>query len=84
MDLSINAITCTITNLLQDPYERIRDEAGGYDKWYAEHRFEFTRGVAITAKEMQTFIPFPPRQVPDSWAVDGMVKKIFSMNEPQY
>ncbi|WNC70440.1 arylsulfatase [Thalassotalea psychrophila] len=73
-----------ITNLRQDPYERARDEAGGYDKWYAEHMFEITRGISETAKEMRTFVAFPPRQVPPSWSVDGMVKQIFSMNEPQY
>jgi len=73
-----------LTNLRQDPYERARDESGSYEKWYVDHIFEFSRGIAITANEMKTFVAFPPRQKPASWSVDAMVTKIMNMSKPQY
>ena len=73
-----------LTNLRQDPYERARDESGSYEKWYVDHIFEFSRGIAITANEMKTFVEFPPRQKPASWSVDAMVTKIMNMSKPQY
>jgi arylsulfatase len=65
-----------ITNLRQDPFERARLESGAFETWYFEHLFILYGAVAESAKFLQTFIEFPPRQKPDSFSIDQIMERI--------
>ena len=70
-------------NLRQDPYENA-DHEGRYTKWYVEHLPYMYLGAATTAQFLQTFIEFPPRQVPGSFSIDKIVDKLKIWENAQY
>ena len=56
-----------IFNLRMDPLERMDDEGGGYQQWYAEHMFLIAPAMFEVAKFKATFKDFPQRQKPGSF-----------------
>jgi len=56
-----------IFNLRMDPFERMDREAGGYERWYAEHMFLMAPAMMKVGQFKQTFKAFPQRQKPGSF-----------------
>jgi len=56
-----------IFNLRMDPFERMDREAGGYERWYAEHMFLMAPAMMRVGQFKQTFEDFPQRQKPGSF-----------------
>ena len=54
-------------NLRMDPLERMDHEAGGYQRWFAEHMFLFAPAMYKVALFKATFKDFPQRQKPGSF-----------------
>jgi len=73
-----------IFNLRQDPYEESFDTAGEYDQWFVEHVPYMYMGAGFTMQWLQTFIEFPPRQVPGSFSIDQIVEKMQIWERAQY
>lgn len=63
-------------NLRQDPFERARDEAGAYDRWYIEHAFILYGAGKESYKFLMTFQGFPPRHKPDGFKMGDVAKKV--------
>ncbi len=63
-----------ITNLRMDPYEMAHDEAGAYERWYADRMYMFGPAVEESMKFLNTFKAFPATQVPGSWSLDSAVE----------
>jgi arylsulfatase len=59
-----------------DPFERAQTDAGEYDRWRVEHAFALVPAQAYVAKHLQTYIEFPPRQRPGSFALDQVLAKL--------
>ncbi|TIM09078.1 arylsulfatase [Mesorhizobium sp.] len=59
-----------------DPFERAQTDAGEYDRWRVEHAFALVPAQAYVAKHLQTYVEFPPRQAPGSFALDQVLAKL--------
>ncbi|RWO57364.1 arylsulfatase [Mesorhizobium sp.] len=59
-----------------DPFERAQTDAGEYDRWRVEHAFALVPAQAYVAKHLQTYVEFPPRQRPGSFALDQVLAKL--------
>jgi len=64
-----------IYNLRRDPFERVQHESIGYYEWYVDHMFVFLPAISEVGKFLQTFKEFPPRQRPDVWNLEEVMKK---------
>jgi arylsulfatase len=67
-----------LENLRSDPFERAEYEAGGYERWFAEHMFAIAPGGAYVAQWLQSFREFPPRQKPGSFNLDRVMEAVTS------
>ncbi len=56
-----------IFNLRMDPYERMHDEGGNYEQWFAEHMFLILPAMVRVGQFKATFAEFPQRQKPASF-----------------
>ena len=66
-----------LTNLRMDPFERAEKEnAMGYQRWYAERMFAIAPGITYVAKWLQSFKEFPPRMKPGSFNLDRVMESI--------
>ena len=65
-----------IFNLRRDPFERADREAMDYDRWATEHLFMLYAAQAGTARFLQSFKQFPPRQRPASFNVEKIVESM--------
>jgi len=65
-----------LIDLKADPFERAPDEAGEYDRWRVEHLFLLVPAQAFVAQHLQTYVEFPPRQKPGSFALDQVLAKL--------
>ncbi len=54
-------------NLRMDPLERMDEEAGPYDEWFAEHMFLIAPAMVRVGQFKATFEEFPQRQKPGSF-----------------
>ncbi|HKE44584.1 MAG TPA: arylsulfatase [Steroidobacteraceae bacterium] len=64
-------------NLRMDPYER--GDVGptnSYFEWMAENPYVVNEGVRRAALFLQTFVEYPPSQVPASFSIDQVVDKV--------
>ena len=59
-----------IFNLRMDPFERMSEEGGGYETWWAQHMFFMVPTIVKVAEFKATFKEFPQRQKPGSFVVD--------------
>jgi arylsulfatase A-like enzyme len=59
-----------------DPFERAQTDAGDYARWRVEHAFALVPAQAYVAKHLQTYVEFPPRQRPGSFALDQVLAKL--------
>jgi len=68
-------------NLRRDPFERADREAMDYDRWATERLYMLYAAQAGTAKFLQSFKQFPPRQRPASFNVDKIVESMLKWEE---
>jgi len=54
-------------NLRMDPFERMHEEGGGYQQWFAEHMFVIVPAMGLVNQFKATFKEFPQRQEPASF-----------------
>jgi len=65
-----------LIDLRGDPFERAQTDAGEYDRWRVEHAFMLVPAQAYVAKHLQTYVDYPPRQRPGSFALDQVLSKL--------
>lgn len=65
-----------LINLRTDPFEIAQHVSGEYDKWRVEHAFVLMPAQAIVGEHLQTFVEFPPRQKPGTFALDEVLAKL--------
>ncbi len=63
-------------DLRTDPFERADHEAGDYPRWRVDHAFVMVPAQAIVGAHLQTFVEYPPRQAPGSFALDQVLDKL--------
>jgi arylsulfatase len=75
-----NPFTCLrvskIFNLRMDPYERADVVSDQYYDWITKNAYLAAMGVKQTATFLQTFIDYPPSQVPDSFSIDQIEERV--------
>jgi arylsulfatase A-like enzyme len=59
-----------------DPFERAQTDAGEYSRWRVEHAFALVPAQAYVAQHLQTYVEYPPRQRPGSFALDQVLAKL--------
>ncbi|MEM9061052.1 MAG: arylsulfatase [Pseudomonadota bacterium] len=69
-----------IFDLKTDPFERADHEAGDYERWYVDHIFLFAPAQSYVAQHLQTYVEYPPRQKPGSFALDQVLEKLQQPN----
>jgi arylsulfatase A-like enzyme len=65
-----------LIDLRADPFERAQFDAGDYARWRVEHAFALVPAQAYVAKHLQTYVEYPPRQRPGSFALDQALAKL--------
>ena len=75
-----NPLTCLrvpkILNLRMDPYERADVVSDQYYDWLTKNVYVGFLGTMKTAAFLQTFVDYPPSQIPDSFSIDQIEKKV--------
>ena len=59
-----------------DPFERAPTDAGEYDRWRVEHAFKLVPAQAYVGAHLKTYVEYPPRQKPGSFALDQVLQKL--------
>jgi len=65
-----------IFDLRADPFERAQREGAEYTKWMVERVFLLVPAQAFVADHLKTYVEFPPRQKPGSFALDQVLAKL--------
>jgi arylsulfatase len=89
LDIWANPFTCLrlprLFNLRMDPYEHAQISGDNYDLWRAENAYLMFEGTRRAALFLQTFVEYPPSQIPASFSIDqieeGIKKKVESMQQ---
>ena len=63
-------------DLRMDPYERAQHNANTYNDWVLERTFLLVPAQAMARQFLETFREFPPRQRPDSFNLDGVMRQM--------
>ena len=75
-----NPLTCLrvakIFNLRMDPYERADVVSDQYYDWITKNAYLAAYGVMKSAAFLQTFVDYPPSQIPDSFSIDQIEKRV--------
>src|SRR5262249_37571539 len=81
-DIWANPFTCLrvprMFNLRMDPFEHAKVSGMGYDAWRTENAYLVFEGGRRAGLFLQTFLEYPPSQLPASFSIDQveeMVKK---------
>jgi arylsulfatase len=68
-----------------DPYEHAQISGDNYDLWRAENAYLMFEGTRRAAEFLQTFVEYPPSQIPASFSIDqiedAIKKKVESMQQ---
>jgi arylsulfatase len=65
-----------LVDLRADPFERADQGSIFYDKWRADRMFAIVPAIAFAKQFLASFEKFPPRQRPDTWNLDTVVKNL--------
>lgn len=65
-----------ILNLRRDPFEVAPEEAEEYNIWQFEHVFMIAPAQAYIGQFLDTFRDYPPRQLPASFGIDGLLEDL--------
>jgi len=80
LDVWANPFTCLrlprLFNLRMDPYEHAQISGDGYDSWRVDNAYIMFEGTRRAAIFLQTFIEYPPSQMPASFSIDQVEDKI--------
>jgi arylsulfatase len=63
-----------VTNLREDPFEKVPFEADDYRKWQANKMWTLVPAQAIAGKFISTFIEYPPSQKVGSFKLDEVMR----------
>ena len=63
-------------DLRADPFEKAQTDAGEYAKWRVERAFALVPAQAYVAQHLKTYVEYPPRQRPGSFALDQVLAKL--------
>ncbi len=63
-------------NLRRDPFERADENSNTYHDWCLSHMYIIYGMQAIVAKDIESFIEFPPRQRPASFNLDAVMRQL--------
>ncbi len=66
-------------DLRADPFEKAQTDAGEYAKWRVERAFLLIPAQAYVAEHLKTYVEFPPRQRPGTFALDAVLAKLQSL-----
>jgi arylsulfatase A-like enzyme len=76
----INPLTCLrgakVYNLRMDPYERADVVSDQYYDWMVKNAYLMSYGVMKTAAFLETFVDYPPSQIPASFTIDQISKDV--------
>jgi arylsulfatase A-like enzyme len=76
----INPLTCLrgskVFNLRMDPYERADVVSDQYYDWIVQNAYLTAYGVQKTAAFLETFVDYPPSQIPASFTIDQIAKDV--------
>ena len=79
-DIWANPFTCLrvprMFNLRMDPFEHAQVSGMGYDAWRTENAYLVFDGTRRAAAFLQTFIEYPPSQIPASFSIDQVEAEI--------
>jgi len=70
-------------NLRRDPYERADADSNAYDTWWENNSAWIFYGSAKATQFAMSFREFPPRQAPNSFTVDKLVKQLTTYRPKQ-
>jgi arylsulfatase len=65
-----------VFNLRMDPYERADIVSDQYDKWLVDNVYLAEMATVQAATFLQTFIDYPPSQLPPSFSIDQVQKQV--------
>jgi len=75
-----NPLTCLrvakVFNLRMDPYERADVVSDQYYDWTVKNAYLLPYGVMKTAAFLETFVDYPPSQLPASFSIDQIEKDV--------
>ena len=54
----------------------LQTDAGEYDRWRVEHAFMLVPAQAYVGAHLKTYVEYPPRQKPGSFALDQVLQKL--------
>ena len=66
-------------DLRADPFEKAQTDAGEYGKWRIERAFLLIPAQAYVAEHLKTYVEYPPRQRPGTFALDAVLAKLQSI-----
>jgi arylsulfatase A-like enzyme len=66
-------------DLRADPFEKAQTDSGEYGKWRIERAFLLIPAQAYVAEHLKTYVEFPPRQRPGTFALDAVLAKLQSI-----
>jgi len=65
-----------IFNLRRDPFERADENSNTYWDWLISHAYIIYAMQAIVAKQIDTYVKYPPRQKPGSFNLDAVMRQL--------
>jgi arylsulfatase A-like enzyme len=91
LDIWANPFTCLrlprLFNLRMDPYEHAQISGYGYDAWRTDNAYIMVEGTRRAAIFLQTFVEYPPSQIPASFSIDqveeGVRKQVERLHQQQ-
>jgi arylsulfatase len=63
-------------DLRMDPYERAAESSNTYDDWLIRRVYLLVPAQAMARQFLETFREFPPRQRPDSFNLEGVLRQM--------
>jgi arylsulfatase A-like enzyme len=63
-------------NLRMDPMERADIVSDQYDDWTNKNGYLLAQMIFHASSFLETFIDYPPSQIPDSFTIDGIEEKV--------
>ena len=63
-------------DLRMDPYERADDSSNTYNDWFIRRVYLLVPAQGMARQFLETFREFPPRQRPDSFNLDGVLRQM--------
>jgi arylsulfatase A-like enzyme len=87
LDIWANPFTCLrlprLFNLRMDPFERAQISGDSYDSWRVDNAYLMFEGTRRAALFLETFVEYPPSQIPASFSIDqieeGVKRKVEEM-----